>query len=213
MNEPLRHPVDSRRRDFLARSTVAGALLALGEPLHAAEIRALTGELHVNGRRAGSGTPIRAGDTLHTGPDSSVAFVIGQDAFLLRQMSSLRIEDGGAVAAGLRIVTGALLSVFGKGPKVIRTATLTAGIRGTGVYVETSSLFTYFCTCYGAVDLECEGCGAPTRVSATNHTPHYVLGRMIEGGMNMTGAPQLNHTNAELAMLERLAGREPRLQP
>jgi len=207
--------VDPRRRDFLARAAAAGVLLGFAQPLRAAEIRSLSGELYVNGRRAAASTPIRPGDELVTGPDASVTFVLGQDAFLLRQMSALRIEGGGIAASGFRIVTGALLSVFGRGARTIRTATLTAGIRGTGIYVETSSLFTYFCTCYGDVDLACDDCRETKAVRAKSHTPNYVAGQMIRGemAMKMMGAPLLNHSNAELAMLERLVGRESPLGP
>jgi hypothetical protein len=38
-------------------------------------------------------------------------------------------------------------------PRRIHAANATAGIRGTGIYTETRGDGTYFCTCWGAVDL------------------------------------------------------------
>lgn len=206
MNQPKRDHTDPSRRDFLSRSA-AGTLLAFSQPLRAAEIRTLTGELYVNGQRATRATPIRSGDSLLTGPDSTVAFAVGQDAFLMRQLTSMRIEATGALVSGLRVLTGGLLSVFGKGPKQIRTATVTAGIRGTGVYIEANPVLTYFCTCYGEVELECVNYRSRKTVRATDHSPNYIFAEVLRGG-SIIDAPRLNHTNEELAMLERLVGRE-----
>ena len=52
--------------------------------------------------------------------------------------------------AWLRVVTGAVLSVFSPGEsKTLRTSTATIGIRGTAVYLEAEESRTYVCTCYG----------------------------------------------------------------
>src|SRR6185369_13377844 len=138
-------PISGRRR-FLQRSAALGAALTVSLPVAAAQIGAMSGEVYVNGMRAGRTTVIRPGDKIETGAGSSVAFVLGQDAFLLRQLTSI-------VITGLRLVSGALVAVFGGGMKSIRTSMAVAGIRGTGIYVETRLELTYFCTCYGEVDL------------------------------------------------------------
>ena len=57
----------------------------------------------------------------------------------------------------LRLLTGAVASVWGRGTsRQIVTPTLTAGIRGTGVYTEVfpqQDHRSYFCNCYGTVDI------------------------------------------------------------
>jgi len=183
-----------------------GALLALPSLVRAAQVGDTMGELYVNGLRAAPGTRIKPGDSVLTGPDSSITFAVGPDAFRLRQLTSLKI-DGSGFIAGLRILTGGLLGVFGRGgPRVLRTATVTAGIRGTGIYVEASSIVTYFCTCYGAVDLECVAYTSKKNVRSDNHQANYIYGK-VDAGRSIMDAPVVNHTNAELMELEKLVGR------
>jgi hypothetical protein len=204
-------PISGRRR-FLQRSAALGAALTVSLPVAAAQIGAMSGEVYVNGMRAGRTTVIRPGDKIETGAGSSVAFVLGQDAFLLRQLTSMMMETTGdsIVISGLRLVSGALVAVFGGGMKSIRTSMAVAGIRGTGIYVETRPELTYFCTCYGEVDLVSAADNSAKNVKTRNHASHYVHAKAA-GGASIVEAPMINHTNAELAMLERLAGREPRL--
>ena len=128
------------RRAFLLKASALGAGLLLPVTGSAAQIKTLQGKVTVNGKPAAKGTPIKPGDKVATGAGAKLAFVIGQDAFLLRENSRLELQKAGsggaAVVSGLRILTGALLAVFGKGNRDIRTATATIGIRGTGVYLE-----------------------------------------------------------------------------
>lgn len=204
-------PVVGRRR-FLQRSAALGAALAVSLPVAAAQIGAMRGEVYVNGMRAGRAAAIRPGDKIETGPGSSVAFVLGQDAFLLRQLTSMMMETtaDSIVITGLRLVSGALVAVFGGGMKSIRTSMAVAGIRGTGIYVETRPELTYFCTCYGEVELVSTTDNSGKNVKTHNHASHYVYAKAARGA-SILKAPMINHTNAELAMLERLAGRAPRL--
>ena len=141
-----------------------------------------------------------------------MVFVIARDAMLVRADSRVKVEGsaGQLVAAGLRIVTGAVLSVFQPGvPKRIDTQTATIGIRGTGIYVEVQTHRTYVCTCYGTVDIAAVDDPAARETVHTEHhdAPRYV---MAHGAPQMImGAPVVNHTDAELIMLEELVGREP----
>jgi hypothetical protein len=149
---------------------------------------------------------IKPGDRVLTGPDTSQSFAIGQDAFRMRPLTSLQIE-GNVFVAGLRVLTGGLLGVFGRGgTRTIRTATLTAGIRGTGIYVEASSIMSYFCTCYGEVDLECVTYKSRLTVKADNHKANFVYGK-VDSGRSIVTAPVVNHTNEELMALEKMVGR------
>ena len=117
---------------------------------------------------------------------------------------------GALVDAGLRIVTGAVLSVFQPGkPKMINTPTATIGIRGTGIYVEALPGETYVCTCYGVADLAAVNDPAAYETVRTEHhdQPRFV---MAHGAPQMImKAPVINHTDAELILLESLVGRVP----
>jgi hypothetical protein len=141
------------RRGFVLASLAAGTLLLLPRIARAGEIAELRGKVLVNHREADRKAPIFAGDSIETGPSSRLVFTLNEDAFLLREGSTLRLEKKsqfGALVAGLRLVTGALAVAFGKGNKKIYSPTATAGIRGTGIYLESRPDVTYFCTCYGA---------------------------------------------------------------
>ncbi len=97
--------------------------------------------------------------------------------------------------------------MFGRGgERTIRTATATAGIRGTGVYVEASSILSYFCTCYGEVDLECEIYKSRLNVKSINHKAHFIYGK-VDSGRSIVSAAVVSHINAELAELEKMVGR------
>jgi hypothetical protein len=209
----------AERRRWLG---LAGALLALQmaglrRALAAGSvekgIHRLRGDVRVNGAPAKEGMEIRAGDVITTGANGEAVFVSDRDAFLVRANS--RVEAQGATAgslllSGLRVVSGAVLSVFTPGaPKTLRTPTATIGIRGTGVYVEVEPSRTYVCTCYGEADIaSVMDPSAREAVRTTHHEqPRYVMG---SGAPQMLmGAPVVNHTDAELTMLESLVGRRP----
>src|SRR4249920_2336277 len=122
---PLRPP---HRRGFLVASAALGASVLLPGAARTASVRELEGSVSVNGKPATRATRVRTGDLIETGPDSKLVFVLGQDAFLLRQRSSLKLEErptsnGKVAIASLRLETGALLAVFGKGSRLMETAT------------------------------------------------------------------------------------------
>lgn len=199
-----KHGLNRRR---VLQAALAGSALGWHVPGYSAEpsaIRQLTGTAWVNGQAATLKTPIRAGDTVRTGENSQMAFIHGRDAYLLRPSTELTLETslGDQVVNGLRLVTGGLLAAFGHGPKQIRTASATIGIRGTGVYLESNPQDTYFCLCYGAVEVQGTD-GQPPRQLASGHH----LGKRI--GKTIEDAGMLNHTDAELDLLEALQQRTP----
>jgi hypothetical protein len=168
------------------------------------------GDVRVNGTPAKEGMDVKAGDVITTGPRSDVIFVTGKDAFLVRADSRIEVEGllGALVLTGLRVVTGAILSVFAPGePKTMRTATATIGIRGTAVYLEVEPSRTYVCTCYGEAEIaSVADPGAREIVRTTRHEqPRYVMG--MGAPQMLMGAPVVNHTDVELEMLENLVGR------
>jgi len=206
-------------RRALIRATAAGTALGLaglGRLLAAGRIaegvHSASGEVRVGATKAAPGSPVRPGETVVTGPNGKVVFVVGRDAFLVRANSEVRLEKkpGSALLSGLRIVTGRILSVFAHGEqKSIVTDTATIGIRGTGVYVEAVHDKTYVCTCYGTVDIVSRDDPAEHETVTTTHhdKPRYVLAK---GAPRMLmGAPVINHTDAELELLESLVGRHP----
>lgn len=208
------------RRAWLTRMAASSAALALGmaglRRALAAEavaqgVSRVRGEVLIGGKPAVRGMEVRPDDVITTGRGAALVYVSGRDAFLVR--SGSRIELSGAatqaVVSGLRLVTGALLSVFESGrPRRIQTATATIGIRGTGIYVEVQKMRTYACTCYGEAELvPVDEPKEAETVRTTHHDqPRYIypkgMPRMIEQ------APVINHTDAELILLESLVGRQ-----
>lgn len=212
------------RRVWLRGS--AAAVVAAGMPWLRSALAAGTlppgvaqikGDVRINGKPAERGQRVGPGDVVVTGKGAELVVVVEKDAFLVRADS--RLEFGPAVQGAvtvLRLVTGALLSVFESGRRrEIRTGTATIGIRGTGIYVEAEARRTYACTCYGeAVLTPVDDPQAAETVRTKQHDqPRYIYGkgmpRMLEA------APVVNHTDLELQMLEALVGRrlpfEPRL--
>ena len=168
------------------------------------------GDVRINGTPAKEGMDVKAGDVVTTGPGSETVFVAGRDAFLIRANS--RVEAQGALGAlvltGLRVITGAMLSVFAPGePKTLRTTTAAIGIRGTAVYLEVEASRTYVCTCYGEAEIvSTADPSARETVRTTRHEqPRYVMG--TGAPQMLMGAPVVNHDDVELNMLESLVGR------
>ena len=204
------HPTKSRR-NFLMQSAACGAALLLPAASHAGKLHEIDGEVMVNGRLASRANEVRALDVIRTGTRGRLVLVMGKDAFLIRPNSEVEIlgKPKAILLTGLRMVTGALLGVFGKGaPRQFLTATATAGIRGTGIYVEASPDRTYFCTCYGTVEIDDQHRTEKRLVVSGYHAPNIIYAEKTEGKM-MHKAEFLNHTDDELVMLEKLVGRVP----
>ncbi len=208
------------RREFLRRvGSVAGACClgaaawrdVLAQSSAADQVHDLRGDVRLNGRPYARGTAIRTGDTIATGSDGYIVFTMERDAFLLRSRSELQLEGAvrTSVVSALRLVTGALGAAFGKaGRRTVHGPTVTAGIRGTGIYAETRGLGTYFCTCYGTVELESLG-PAPSRllIESTRHSsPQMVMAPSTSADI-YAPAQFETHTDAEMDMLEKCVGR------
>lgn len=203
------------RRHFLCGSAAlaAGALLPLGAAAQISNgIHTLRGEVRVNGRRIDRGARIRTGDEVVTGADGFVLFVVGRDAFMLRSRASLRLEPGPEpfLVTGLRLLSGALGAVFGRrsgaSAKIV-TPTVTAGIRGTGCYCEARPAATYFCTCYGTIDMA-STLNPRERISVTTRhhdAPQLFLPQPRDGSL-IAPAGMETHTDAEMEALAGAAG-------
>lgn len=205
-----------KRRDFLAGAAALLPVLAIRDALAAGDVEKgvarVQGDARINGAPAKVGMDVKPGDTVTTFANGQIVFVVNKDAFLVRANSRVEVEGGmGSVAlTGLRIVSGALMSVFASGErKTLRASTATIGIRGTGVYVESEPGRSYVCTCYGVAEIQSNDDPAAREVVETRYhdQPRYV---MPKGAPQMLmGATVINHTDAELIMLESLVGRVP----
>lgn len=214
----MAHDTDESRRLFLLRALAAGLFAAspmaragaLGKvprELPAGKsVYSLRGELRVNGQAATEDSSIGARDVLRTGPGSQAIFVVGKDAFILRENSELHLSGDNLLVDGLRLVSGALLSVFGRSHHQVATLTATIGIRGTGLYVEAQPDLSYVCTCYGTTEIG--AAAAPGNVE-TIVSRHHDAPRYVTADGKIRPAPFINHTDEELMLIEALVGRVP----
>lgn len=171
-------------------------------------IRSLKGLVQVNGSPAKEGQLVLTGDTIATGKASEVVYVMGNNAYLMREDSLVQFASEG-VTGILRVVTGKVLAVFGPGSKRIVMPTMTAGIRGTACYIEATDTQTYFCLCYGTADLTPTADPSQARtVATTYHDSPFYVGKDTAAPL-LTAAPVINHRDYELSMLEALVGRRP----
>lgn len=189
--------------------------LAKGDVPAAAGVNSLEGTATVNGKPARVGTPVKPGDRVTTGPRSYAVIVVGKDAYLLRENSSIVLEESKTqpgVLTQVLILTGRVLSVLEKRPSdkrvQFRVPNATIGIRGTGFYLEVHEGRTYFCLCYGEASIDGAGMTEPKVIRTTHHeSPLWLDDR--GGTMQAEKGPVMNHVDDELIMLEKLTGREP----
>ncbi len=189
--------------------------LAMGKVPVAPGVHKMQGVVTVNGKPARLGQLVVAGDTVMTGPDSEAVYVIGQDAFLQRDNTTL-VFGPDAAKSFFRVVTGKVLSVFGKSQdrRTLQTTTATIGIRGTGCYIEDEgsgpTARTYLCLCYGSIELQPS---ATPQARESYSTQHHERPIYIYNGAKMptmiAAAAFINHTDDELTLLEGLVGRWP----
>lgn len=199
-----------QRRSFLQAAAAWTALGGAGaaQAQSRSNIVELVGDATVNGARLHPQQTIQTGDEIATGSKSNLIFVIGNSAFHVRQNSRLTVERGATLNAVslLRLLTGAVVSVWGKGTnRQIVTPTMTAGIRGTGVYTEIFANLDgrgYICNCYGTVEMSA---GKDQIVSVSDYHQAYWGEVSPKDGRSLTPAKAINHTDEELEFLARLA--------
>jgi hypothetical protein len=198
-----------RRRSVLQAAAAWTALGGFGaaQAQQRSNVVELLGDAQVNGRRLTPQSTVQSGDTIETGPGSNLIFVVGNTSFHVRQSSRLVIERGSMLNAisVLRLLTGGVASVWGKGiNRQIVTPTLTAGIRGTGVYTEVfpqQDNRSYFCNCYGVVNM---GAGTDSLVSRSNYHQSFWGEATPRNGRSLTPAQAINHTDEEMEFLAQL---------
>ncbi|TCS37973.1 FecR family protein [Paucimonas lemoignei] len=173
----------------------------------------LSGRVTVNGKNATLDTFINPTDTIETGPNSEIVFVVGGNAMILRSDSRLDLagekkENGSLIISGLRLLTGKLLSVSRNQPTTLKTPTAVIGIRGTGWYMEAEPELTYFCTCYGVTDIASSADpSSKETVAASHHDKPVYITAGGPTGQNIRPAGFKNHSDQELMLIETLVGR------
>jgi hypothetical protein len=226
--QAVHEAVHERRRRFLVQALSSGLLAGgLGWDLPALaglfgrlpgkmpegrSVFEVQGEVRVNGEPATRDTLVGAESHIETGAGSYLIVAVGDGAFIVRERSVVEMTGRKLLVRGLQLVSGALLSVFGRRDESqaisASTPVATIGIRGTGFYIEAESERTYFCTCYGhTVVTAKEGGESEDAVSHHHDAPRYILAQ-AEGGRHIVPAPFKNHTDLELMTLEALCGRE-----
>ena len=230
----------NNRRDFLNTVFQSGLALALGRFAMLAPMAALThgiqpfgnvpkklaenksifeirGRVYVDGVKANIDTFIKANALIETKSNSYLIFKVGKDAHILRENSRMQLQGSNAVEAGLNLLTGKILSVFGERGSnkkhTLRTSTATIGIRGTGVYAESYEDSSYLCTCYGKTLIQAnEDISGQDKqfeeIESSHHdAPRFIL-KNPEDNKLIIPAPVFNHTDEELILIEAIVGRE-----
>ncbi|MDP3762366.1 MAG: iron dicitrate transport regulator FecR [Ramlibacter sp.] len=198
-----------QRRGFLQAAAAWSAMggFAAAHAQQRTNIVELRGDALLNGQRLTQAQTIQTGDSLETGPDSQLVFVVGNSSYLVRQNTRMAVERGPTLNAVsvLRMLTGAVASVWGRGTtRRVVTPTLTAGIRGTGVYTEVfpqQAYRSYFCNCYGVVDMNA---GPDRTVSRSDYHQSFWGEVEARNGRFLTPAKAINHTDEEMEYLARL---------
>jgi len=179
-------------------------------------IQELYGDVRINGSAAQRGQLVTPGDVVRTGADGSCVVIIGEHAYLIRENSELEFfaEDFeqnayGGVSGTIKMLSGAMLSVFGTTHTNIVTPFATIGIRGTACYVESKTERTYACVCYGRGELAGTQDGEVLESVVTEHhdSPRYIY--PVGAARRIEVAPVIDHSDAELRMLEALVNRQP----
>jgi hypothetical protein len=207
--------IDRTRRERLlqlAALAAGGASGLISEALAKGDLAAqgvvrLEGDATIDARKASVGTAVALGSRVSTAANSKAVVVVGQDAFLMREGSTIVVRGERGALSELLVETGRVLSVFSKKPLTIKAANASIGIRGTGAYLEVDDAGVYFCLCYGEALVE--GPRMQSKWVQTTHHEQPLLLREESGILRAEPGPFRNHTDAELIMLEALVGREP----
>lgn len=177
------------------------------------------GTVRIDGLPATRDSTVTSESMIETDRKSRIIFRLGNDAFLLRANSRLEFSgDSEALVGAMRLVSGALLSVFGPrttaSPVQLSTQTAVLGIRGTGLYVESMKEETYLCTCYGTVDVQARDDPTQRETLTTRHheAPRRILA-VADDGKRIIAAPMKNHRDEELELIEAIVGRKPPFPP
>lgn len=207
---PLLPYLPTNLRRHLLQAALAGPALpwwhGAWAQASASRVVELRGDVRRNGQALTAQGSVAAGDRIDTGPGASAVFTVGDSAYLVRENTRLELQGETPLTVRvLRLLSGAVASVWSKGAdRQLVTPTLTAGIRGTGVYAEVwaqQDFRSYFCNCYGSVDLNAGG--EQLRSESEYHQSFWAEAHPKEG-RRLLPAEAINHTDEEMEMLAAL---------
>jgi len=163
----------------------------------------IEGEVYINGKKANKNMKVSLNDFIVTKKNSKLTFTIGQDAFMAKENTTLLFNNRNNHKS-LDVIKGGVLAVFKKGNNFsLKTQNMTAGIRGTGVYLESMEGKSYYCTCYGDVDIK-------SNTKEQNIKAHHHNMVWVKNDGSITPESKMRHHNdKELRELEALVGRVP----
>jgi len=140
-----------------------------------------------------------------------VRFRVGKNGFMLRKNSKINILTEGAAIKTMKLISGGVMGVFAEGTKRIESRTFTAGIRGTGIYLEEqSSDAVYCCLCYGEADYVTNENGSNLMSLVSRHHDRPVsIVKTASGKIELFDDKTHNHNDDELRVLEKMCGRVP----
>jgi len=137
-------------------------------------------------------------------------FKIGKDAFLLRPNSKIALQHDGIFTQSLSLIGGGAMAVFGGGVKTIQTKTFTAGIRGTGIYLqEYAPDNVYSCLCYGKAEYRyTDSLEQFLVMESIYHDQPIQIRKSASGKVDYIEFKEPNHDDDELRDLEKMCQRE-----
>ena len=201
----------SRRRLLIAAALLpVAAIIPIKAFAATRKIHEIEGDVFINQAKINSESLIKNGDEIVVSKDGKLVFSLGEDAFLVRGGTTLQVyyDHDSLLVTALRLVTGAMLGVFGKRKTTthIYTATATIGVRGTAVYAAVTKDKLYTCTCYGHTDLIV---GLEREDVISKHHNAHVVTINVSGNTQMKAFEVIDHNDDELRMLEALVGKKP----
>ena len=137
-------------------------------------------------------------------------FKVGKDAFLLRPNSKIELSHDGTFTKTLKLLGGGVMGVFGGGEKTIEAKTFTAGIRGTGIYLqEYAPDCVYSCLCYGKAEYRHpQTHEALFSLNSIYHDKPVQIVKTKTSTVEYELSKLNNHGDDELRFLEELCGRK-----
>lgn len=209
LNNEEYQSVNLTRRHWLTLVAATSLVGLIPSFSYANVIREVKGKVWVNNTSATLTTVIKPGDTVKTGANSKIIFVMGEDVYRLGSHSTLRLrgDETSSLVSTMRLLNGTLMSVFSKGERVIRPPTAAIGIRGTGVFVRVNTKGTYVCTCYGITTITLRGNQRVQPVRANHHQAYFITHNL--NNPQISADTLKGHQDQELFSLEALVGRKP----
>lgn len=166
------------------------------------------GTVTANGRVVDIGDKLDGTVTLKTEANGQLEVVFdGKNVFRLGPSTVLKVDfaqvkktvtlDKGTFTSVLKKLNQAVGASF-----VLRTPTVTAGVRGTSFHVSTDGTRTYFCTCNGSVDLA-DPTGAQALTLTNAHHGARIYTKKADGTVVVEAGGLEGHTDASIETLAR----------